>query len=111
MSEIGKFLKAKRKEAGFTQQKLAKACGLQHDSTVNRIEQGERKVSWAELGEISRVLGNFHVFEALLAADYITEEDINPLHKLYRLNELTGTETAEVQKFIEFLLFKRLEIN
>lgn len=111
MSEIGEFIKSKREKAGFSQQNLAEACGLKHDSAINRIERGERKVSWDELGKISKALKNFHIFEALIVTGFISEEDLHPVCKLYHLDELNSDEIIETQKFIEFLLFKRRTEN
>lgn len=107
MSEIGKFIKEKREAANFSQGQLAKECGLKHDSTLCNIENGTRKVKWEELGNISKVLGNFHIFEALLAAGYITEEDIHPIMHLHHLEELDSNELQEVQQFINFLLYRK----
>ncbi len=106
MASIGEFIKEKREQANYSQARLASECGLKHDSAICNIEKGERKVTWEELGMISRVLGNFHVFEALLVAGFISEDDINPIHKFYHLNELTKNDVKDVQKYIEFLIFK-----
>lgn len=106
MSNIGEFIKEKRELANYSQAALAKKCGLKYDSAVCNIEKGERKVTWEELGMISQVLGNFHMFDALVAAGFINEEDINPVHRFYHLNELTNNDIEDVQKYIEFLIFK-----
>lgn len=106
MSNIGEFIKEKREQANYSQATLARECGLKHDSTVCNIEKGERKVTWEELGMISQVLGNFHVFEALVAAGFISEEDINPVHRLYHLDELSNNDIEDVEKYIEFLIYK-----
>lgn len=111
MSEIGKFIKEKREAANFSQGQLAKACGLKHDSTVCNIENGTRKVKWEELGDISKVLGNFHIFEALLIAGYITEEDIHPIMNIHHLEELDSNELQEVQQFVNFLLYRKNNKN
>lgn len=106
MSNIGEFIREKRERANYSQATLARECGLKYDSTVCNIERGERKVTWEELGMISQVLGNFHIFDALLVAGFIGEEDINPVHRLYHLEELTNNDIKDVQKYIEFLIFK-----
>lgn len=106
MNNIGKFIKEKREAAGFSQEKLAKACSLQHDSTLNRIENGSRKVTWEELGEISQVLENFHIFEALQAAGFLDEKDIHPILKIRHLEKLTPTELNDVQQYVDFLIYK-----
>lgn len=106
MSSIGGFIKEKREQANYSQAALARKCGLKYDSVICNIEKGDRKVTWEELGMISKALGNFHMFDALVAAGYINAEDINPIHRLYHLNELTNSDIEDVQKYIEFLLFK-----
>ena len=107
MSNIGEFIRKKRQAAHYSQAALARQCGLKYDSVICNIEKGERKVTWEELGVISRVLGNFHVFEALLVAGFISENDINPLHKLRYLDKLTQDDIKDVQKYIDFLIFKK----
>lgn len=106
MSNIGEFIKEKREQANCSQAALARKCG-KHDSTICNIEKGERKVTWEELGMISQALGNFHVFEALIVAGYISEDDINPMHRFYHLNELTSENIEDVQKYIDFLIYKQ----
>lgn len=106
MASIGEFIKEKREGANYSQASLARECGLKYDSAICNIEKGERKVTLEELGMISRVLGNFHIFEALLAAGLICEEDIHPIHKLYHLNQLSKKDIEDVQSYIEFLIFK-----
>ena len=86
---------------------MARECGLKHDSTLCNIENGTRRVKWEELGNISKVLGNFHIFEALLIAGYITEEDIHPIMRIYHLEELDANELQEVQRFVNFLIYKK----
>lgn len=107
MNEIGRFIKEKREAANFSQAQLARACGLKHDSALCNIENGTRKVKWEELGNISKVLGNFHIFEALLVAGYITEEDIHPIMHIHHLEELDSNELQEVQQFVNFLIYKK----
>lgn len=111
MTEIGRFLKAKRELAKCTQSTLAVKSGLKYDSAISNIENGSRKVSWDELCRFSQVLGNFHPFEALKVAGYITEDDINPAHTLYHYNELDERERRNVQEFIDFLIYKRANIH
>lgn len=107
VSTIGDFIKNKRTEAGCTQAGLAKACGLKYDSAICKIENGTQKVSWEELGKISKALGNFHVFEALKVAGFITDDDINPQLKLYHLNELNTDELDKLQEVIDFFLYRK----
>lgn len=111
MSEIGKYIKEKRELAGFSQEQLAKACGLQHDSILCKIENGSRNVKWEELGNISKALGNFHIFEALLIAGFISEDELHPILKLQYLDKLDKTELRQVQQYIDFLIYKRNQDN
>lgn len=107
MSAIGIFLKNKRLEAGYTQKRLAQESGLKHDSVICRLETGLQKPSWEELGNISMVLKNFHPFEALKVAGFITDDDINPQHKLHHLEDLTTDELDKLQEVIDFFLHRR----
>lgn len=109
--DIGKFIKEKREAAGFTQERLAKSCGLQHDSTLNRIENGTRKVTWEELGKISKVLGNFHIFEALQTAGFLDESEIHPILKIRHLEDLDKNELSDVQQYVDFLIFKKTALQ
>lgn len=107
MTSIGHFIKEKRESAGFTQARLAKACGLKYDSAICKIENGSQKIDWETLGKISKVLGNFHVFEALKVAGFITDDDINPQLKLHHLEELNTDELNELQEVINFFLYRK----
>lgn len=110
MSNVGEFIKIKREEAGYSQEKLAKACGLKHDSTMCNIENGKRKVTWEELGKLSKELGNFHIFEALEAAGYITKDDFNPVFTIHHLEKLNEIELQEVRNFVSYLIYRK-EMN
>ncbi len=106
MPALGQFIKAKREAAGLSQKKLGQASGIS-DSEIMRIENGTRKCpNWDNLCRIARVL-NFHPFEILLAAGYISDSDIHPICKLQRIDELASAELADVQHFIDFTLSKR----
>lgn len=107
MSVIGDFIKDKRTEARYTQAELAKACGLKYDSTICKIENGTQKVTWEDLGNISKVLGNFHVFEALKVAGFITDDDLSPQIKLHHLDILNADELKKLQEVIDFFLYQR----
>lgn len=42
-------------------------------------------------------------------AGYITEEDINPIHRLKYLDQLNDDDMIQLQEYINFLLFKKTE--
>lgn len=47
---------------------------------------------------------DFHPFEIMLNAGYITEEDIHPEAKLQRLDQLSESQLQDVQRYIDFTL-------
>ena len=78
MPNLGEMIKNKREAAGLSQKKLGTACGLS-DSEIMKIENGQRKTpSWKNLCKIAQAL-DFHPFEILLVAGYITENDIETI--------------------------------
>ncbi|MCC8014039.1 MAG: helix-turn-helix domain-containing protein [Eubacterium sp.] len=105
MVAIGQMIKEKRVAAGMSQKKLGVACGVS-DSEIMKIENGKRKTpNWDILCKIAKVL-KFHPFEILLAAGYITEEDINYTNRLHGIVSLTESELSDVQQYIDFTLSK-----
>ncbi|MCI9420875.1 helix-turn-helix domain-containing protein [Lachnospiraceae bacterium 48-42] len=106
MPNLGEMIKAKREAAGLSQKKLGTACGLS-DSEIMKIENGQRKSpNWKNLCSIAQAL-NFHPFEILLAAGYITEKDINPCVNLCGLEKLDEKEMDTLQVFIDFLISRK----
>lgn len=106
MPNLGEMIRTKREAAGLSQKKLGTACGLS-DSEIMKIENGQRKSpNWKNLCKIAKTL-NFHPFEILLAAGYITEKDINPGVNLCGLDKLSEKEIDMVQVFIDFLISRK----
>lgn len=106
MLNLGDLIKEKREVAGLSQKKLADACGLS-DSEIMKIESGRRETpSWKNLCKIARAL-DFHPFEILLAAGYITESDINPCVRLCGLDKLDKNSMSTVQLFVDFLISRK----
>lgn len=106
MPNLGEMIKNKREAAGLSQKKLGTACGLS-DSEIMKIENGKRKTpSWKNLCRIAQVL-KFHPFELLLAAGYITENDINPGARLHGVDELNEQDIETVQLFVDFLISRK----
>lgn len=109
MHDLGKMIKEKREAYGISQKRLGCACGLS-DSEIMKIEKGERKSpNWINLCKIAKAL-DFHPFEILLEAGYITEDDIHPNLKLHRLDKLNKNELEIVQLFVDFMI-QRKEID
>lgn len=105
MPDIGQLIKDKREATGLSQKKLGIACGVS-DSEIMKIENGTRiKPQWSTLCGIAHAL-NFHPFEILLAAGYITENDIHPNSQIHGLENLSTDEVAMVQLFIDFLTIR-----
>lgn len=106
MSELGEFIKKKREVAGLSFKKLSKTSGIS-DSEIKRIENGTRRnPSWNNLCKIAKAL-DFHPFEILLAAGYISEGDIRPVSRLRGLDDLSENELNIVQLFIDFIKTQR----
>lgn len=103
MSELGEFIKKKRELEKMSQKKLGSACGVS-DSEIMKIENGTRKKpNWNTLCKIAQEL-NFHPFEILLLAGYITENDVHPYCRLKGIELLSPEELETVQLFLDFLI-------
>lgn len=106
MANLSQIIKNKRESIGISQKKLGNACGLS-DSEIMKIENGVRKKpNWENLCKIAQAL-NFHPFEFLLAAGYITTNDINPNIQLHGLEKLSNNDIEYLQLFIDFIIFKK----
>lgn len=102
-SNIGKMIAKKRSLAGLSLKELSKRCGFS-DSELMKIENGTRKnPNWSCLCELAKALET-HPFEFLLAAGYISEEDISYSNKFHHLNLLNDENTRNVQRFVDFLV-------
>ena len=110
MPTIGQFIKEKRETAGLSQKKLGQACGVS-DSEIMKIESGQRKKPhWITLCKIAHAL-DFHPFQILLTAGYITEKEIHPNSQIHGLENLNSNELVEVQLFIDFLITRRQNVD
>ena len=106
MPNLGEFIKNKRKAAGISQKTLANISGVA-DSTIHNIEINKtRNPGWELLCKIAVAL-EFHPFEILKEAGYITENDINPTLLIKGLDKLNNQEREVVQLFIDFILSKK----
>ena len=106
MSNLGQLIKSKREAIGLSQKKLGSACELS-DSEIMKIENGVRKKpNWENLCKIAQAL-NFHPFELLLAAGYISEKDIHPDTNLHGLENLDSSDINCVQLFIDFMISRK----
>lgn len=96
---LGEFIKERREALNMSLKKLGEACGVS-DSEILKIESGQRKnPSWTTLCKIARAL-NFHPFEILLKAGYISESDINPILRIKGLDRLSEEDIEVVQNVI-----------
>ena len=102
MSDLGQFLKDKRNSSGLSLKKLSLATGIS-DSELSKIEHGVRKnPNWEHLCKIAKAL-NFHPFEILLIAGYITPKDIHPSLPINGLEDLTEQQLYTCQIFVDFI--------
>lgn len=103
MSAVGELIKSRREEKGLSQKRLGTICGVS-DSEILRIESGDRKSpSWNTLCLIAKAL-DIHPFEFLLAAGYISEDDIHPGNLITGLDRLNANGIKAVQLYIDFIL-------
>lgn len=106
MPNLGQLIKSKREAVGLSQKKLGNACGLS-DSEIMKIENGVRKKpNWENLCKIAQAL-NFHPFEFLLVAGYISENDIHPSTQLRNLEKLSESDIEYLQMFIDFMVSRK----
>ena len=56
--------------------------------------------------KIAQVL-DFHPFEILLVAGYITENDINPKVRLHGLDKLNENDIETIQLFVDFMISRK----
>lgn len=103
MPAVGEMIKIRRDEKGLSQKRLGAVCGVS-DSEIHKIESGVRKSpSWNTLCLIARALDT-HPFEYLLAAGYISEEDIHPDNLVKGINQLNAEGLRNLQLYVDFLL-------
>ena len=106
MPNLGQFIKYKREAVGLSQKKLGSACELS-DSEIMKIENGIRKKpNWENLCKIAQAL-DFHPFELLLVAGYISEKDIHPYTNLHGLENLDSSDIECLQLFIDFMISRK----
>lgn len=97
---IGDMIKERREALGMSLKKLGEACGVS-DSEILKVESGQRKnPNWNTLCKIAQAL-NFHPFELLLKAGYISENDINPILRIRGLDRLSNEDLEVVQNVID----------
>lgn len=102
MPNLGQFIKSKRESSGLSLKKLSSATGIS-DTEILKIENGTRKKpSWEHLCKIAKAL-NFHPFEVLLSAGYISENDIHPPLLINGLEDLNEQQLNTVQLFVNFI--------
>lgn len=106
MAEIGEIIKQKRNAHGLSLKKLGSACSLS-DTEISKIESGKRKSpSWISLCKIAEALDS-HPFEFLLAAGYITENDIHPPIPIQGLNKLNDSDINYLQLLVDFIISRK----
>ena len=106
MPNVGQLIRNKREAVGLSQKKLGIVCGLS-DSEIMKIENGVRKKpNWNNLCRIAQAL-DFHPFELMLAAGYISENDVHPSSLLNGLEKLDSRDIEYLQMLIDFMIFRR----
>ncbi|OFZ25209.1 MAG: hypothetical protein A2381_12270 [Bdellovibrionales bacterium RIFOXYB1_FULL_37_110] len=73
---IAEMIKKMRKERGITQKQLAEYAGVSF-STINRLEKGERNITWGTVKNILEVFGySLSVIKKPSKDSYSTNEEI-----------------------------------
>ena len=102
---VGETIKERRESLNISLKKLGEACSVS-DSEILKIETGQRKnPNWTTLCKIARAL-DFHPFELMLEAGYISESDINPILRIKGLDHLSKDDIEIVQTIIDALVAK-----
>lgn len=86
MSTVGERIKYLRKNAGFTQEELAKRCGYRSLTTINKIELGINNVPLSVVEKIASVFGVTPAYimgwseeSPSTSSDIFTFENIRPI--------------------------------
>lgn len=108
MDGLGHFIAAHRTARKISMRKLAELAQLSH-TEIYRLENGERKhPSPSVLKSIALAL-NLNYNELMRVAGYL-EENSSPegySRSPIDINDLTENEIQEVQRFIDYLRYKR----
>lgn len=101
MDQLQKRIINLREKMDWSQAELARRLNL-NKSTMNRIENGERKVSSDELAKLANLFD--------VTTDYLLGKEVNSENKDPNLliathvdDDLTEKQKQEVQDFIEFI--------
>ncbi len=108
--EFGEFLKRKRKEKGWTQQRLSNEVGLAA-SYISHMEKGLRNPTHHTIRKITSALdlSTRDTLQLLqLFPDDFEEEEQTPPQPTLNLDGLTDEDIEEVEKFINLLRIKNL---
>lgn len=97
---IGERIRKRRLEMGITQNELADLCGYSSRSTINKIENNYRNLSYDKLLKIAKVLDLSPDYLSGFAAKVSVSPDQEIGHKLYTaLGELSNKEINELIKY------------
>lgn len=91
---VGENLKKIREKNGFTQEKLAKAIGLNR-STYSNYESGIRDIPYDVVERISNLLG----FEAYLLYEDTPQFENEMLTTSFRVDMLEDKDLLEIERF------------
>lgn len=100
---ISQQIQALRKDAGLSQVQMAEELGL-HRVSYTQLENGERKVSAEELGQIARILNTTP--DVLLGFKTEVKVTLELPHKIKPANEMRiNVPQKRVEKFKQVLLY------
>ncbi len=93
---IGKMIKKRREELGYTQEQLAEKMGYKSKSTINKIEAGINDITQSKITAFAKALKT--------TPSYLMgwkDEDTSSDKKNDPLSNLTKNEKFEYDKFME----------
>lgn len=97
---IGKMIKKRREELGYTQEQLAEKMGYKSKSTINKIEAGINDITQSKITAFAKALKT--------TPSYLMgwkDEDASSDKKNDPLSNLTKNEKFEYDKFMEDAIY------
>lgn len=96
MAVIGKYVLARRKELGLTQEELAHMMGYRTKSSINKIENGTQDIPLPKVEQLARCLQTTPAY--LMGWD--TEIELEPMD----LSILSERQYKRLKLYYDFLL-------
>ncbi|MEL1135677.1 helix-turn-helix transcriptional regulator [Desulfitobacterium sp. THU1] len=108
MIALGDYLSVHRTAQKISIRKLATLANLSH-TEIYRLENGERKHPSPSVLKAIALALHLNYYELMRVAGYLDENSFPEAHSPKEINvdDLTELEIEEVERFIEYLRYKR----